>query len=152
LPASSQHLGYIWSAVLLDDGNLASAGRDQTIRIHSPESPELKELQVLHGHKSSVSCLAEARSALWSGDRSGMLRRWILDGDRFRLDAQGTAHAGATLCLLKVRGARFVECVASGGADGAIRFFQDTPVPIYELRAHRGWIWALATAGEILYS
>lgn len=142
----ARHLGYIWSAILLKDGRLASAGRDQTIRIFRVEdSPnDLHELQVLRGHEGSVACLAEARGALYSGDRKGHLARWIVDGESLRFAGKFTAHEGAVLAIAAVQSARFGDCVATSGADGVVRIFHDSQTPIATLHGHTGWVWTMA--------
>lgn len=146
----ARHLGYIWSAILLQDGRLASAGRDQTIRIFCVEDRlnDLRELQVLRGHQGSVSCLAEARGALWSGDRKGHLARWFFDGDSLRFDSMFTAHQGAVLSIAAVHTTQFGACVATSGADGVVQLFQASQTPVATLRGHSGWVWTIAVRSD----
>lgn len=154
----ARHLGYIWSAILLKDGRLASAGRDQTIRLFRVEDQpnDLRELQVLRGHEGSVACLAEARGALWSGDRKGHVVRWIYDGDSLRFDARFTAHQGAVLAIAAIHTSRFGDCVATSGADGRVHLFRESQDPILTLRGHAGWVWTIAVhpdqRDDFLYS
>ena len=148
-----RHLGYIWNALRLADDRLASAGRDQTVRIFRiAEDDELHEMQILRGHDSSVACLGEARGALWSGDRTGHLLRWRSDGNRYQLENAFAAHAGAVLACERYFDPQFGECLATSGADGAIRLFSDAQTAVREIFGHRGWVWTLAVQREILFS
>jgi WD40 repeat protein len=151
---TSAHLGYIWTARLLSNNTLASAGRDQTLRLHRVDAAthSLREQQVLLGHDSSIGGIAEARGFLCSGDRQGHIRRWRLDGERYVFDSGFAAHQGAVLCLLRVVHPRLGECLASAGADGVIRLYTDSAQAQLELGGHRGWIWSLAADAGALWS
>lgn len=140
------HHGYIWTLARLLDGTLASGGRDQTVRIWSSALAPAP-VQVLRGHQSSVSCLTEACGKLWSGDRQGTLRSWQRSQQGWQQASAFSAHRGAVLSLLRAQSSRFGECALSSGADGIIRGFAASPAPLFELPAHQGWVWSLATGG-----
>ncbi len=130
------HDGYVWSVLALQDGRLATASRDCTVRLWRGAGTRWSEEAVLRGHEASVVALAEdAQGRLWSGSRDRRVLRW----------ESGTAlevgrHEGAVLWLARLADGR----MASGGADGLIRLWTSEGRPGGVLQGHAGWVWALA--------
>lgn len=135
-PFAPGHDGYVWTLARLDDGRIASAGRDAQVRLWSGDGRELARLR---GHVQSVLGLCElpgARLATVSRDRC--LRIWSLDDGRCLRSA--VAHGAAALCLARLGDGRF----ASGGADGGIALWRDDGEPLQAWNAHAGWVWSLS--------
>jgi WD40 repeat protein len=130
------HDGYVWSVLALQDGRLATASRDCTVRLWRAAGARWREEAVLRGHAASVVTLAEdARGRLWSGSRDRRVLRW----DAGCAQEVGR-HEGAVLCLARLPDGR----MASGGADGVIRLWTPDGRPEAVLQEHAGWVWALA--------
>src|SRR5262249_11791813 len=127
----------------LSDGTIASGGRDQTIRIW--DSSSFSQRQVIEGRGSSIGCLAESGGLLWAGDRQGRMLRFRKNGPDFVPESDFFAHQGATLCLLPLEN---FAGVASGGADGKIHVFGESPEPLKTVFGNQGWVWALAGRGD----
>jgi predicted 2-oxoglutarate/Fe(II)-dependent dioxygenase YbiX len=129
------HQGYVWHVLARRDGSLATASRDGTVRLWHPSQDTWRQDAVLTGHTASVVALAEdAEGRLWSASRDRTVRRW--EAGRSQLVGR---HDGAVLCLAALPDG----CMASGGADGAIRLWSSEGMPLGVLRGHTGWVWAL---------
>ncbi|MCI0572110.1 MAG: 2OG-Fe(II) oxygenase [Myxococcaceae bacterium] len=134
------HDGYVWSALALRDGGLATASRDRTVRLWRQAGDTWSPAEVLTGHTASVVALAEdARGQLWSASRDRTVRRW--EGHVPRLVGH---HEGAALCLAPLP----EGLMASGGADGHIRIWSEDGEHRGALHGHTGWVWALASIGD----
>ena len=144
-PFAPGHDGYVWTLARLDDGRIASAGRDAQVRLWSGDG---RERTRLGGHAQSVLGVCElprARLATVSRDRS--LRLWSLDDGRCLRSV--VAHDVAALCLARLGDGR----LASGAADGRIAVWRDDGEPLGGWSAHAGWVWSLcALAGSGLLS
>ncbi len=128
-----RHRGYVWRALVLADGSVASAGRDGTVR----RWPSGEVQQVAAG---SVMSLAQARDQrLWCGTRLGQVgvvsEPWAVVGDAAVLGL--TAHQGG------VAAATAAGQVFTLDAQGALGW--STP-------AHRGWAWCVASDGTSVFS
>jgi WD40 repeat protein len=135
--ASSGHLGYVWTALALPDGRLATGGRDQTIRIWRDGQCE----ETRKGHELSVLTLtSDARGQLWSGSRDGTIVAWSKEGQAV---AEHRTEEGAVLCL-----AAQGDDLFSGGADGMVRRWPDGVC----VARHRGWVRALAVGEGAVFS
>lgn len=163
--APGGHDGYVWQVVALEDGRVASAGRDGTVRTWSPRGGGLEADRLLVARprgrapdlSGSVLALLEGPGgALWLGTREGCVEVWWPDGaGGFAPPRQGEVRLqvgdGALLALT-----RCGERVAAGCADGALSLLAAEPggPPRREARtlAHAGWVWALAARGDELVS
>ena len=148
--APAGHTGYVWQAVDLGDGRVASGARDGTVRVWRVGENGLACEQVAPAGPGSVTCLLAQAGTLWGGTREGTLRRWAVTEGPLRPlpPLQGDA---AVLCLAALPGGRVAVGDGGGriqlrGADGALETV---------LRGHRGWVWsllpddgALLSAGE----
>lgn len=144
---SDEHSGYVWSVIELDDGRLATGGRDTTVRIwnRTPEGVQLD--QVLNGHGCSVSALlTPSRVHLWTGSRDGQLIQWRNEHGKWCLERAQTVCGGAILSL-----SRAGDAIACGSADGGIRLFSSAGNAIGSLQGS-GWAWALSEtkSGELI--
>jgi WD40 repeat protein len=138
------HFGYVWKVVSLRDGGLASASRDRTIRVWHPDAGGFGCVAVLRGHDGSVHALCEGGPGeLFSGSRDHEVRLWDVSAGTSRVVAR---HAGAVLCLQRLRG----DLLASGSGDGLIRLLDLRGEPRGDLRGHSGWVWALASIDDDL--
>lgn len=142
---SIPHAGYVWCVSELSDGRIATGSRDKTIRIWDRKGSTLHLDEILSGHASSVTCVAEDRlRVVWSGSRDGELRRWADGVCRDVLNPQ----AGAVICLRPLLGGD----MASGHADGSIRLWTARGEERSLIQAHQGWVWSLdlTSAGEVV--
>lgn len=130
------HLGYVWDLLELPDGRIASASRDQTVRLWTRD---LEPLAVLRGHRASVTALAWSGQQLWSGGRDRQLIRWDSQGQPLHAFQ---AHGGAVLALLAT-----ADGVHSAGADGRVCRWSPTGELVTSF-ACPGWPWALAHSAE----
>lgn len=129
--ALSGHRGYVWAVAAMPDGRLATAGRDQTIRIWKDGRCAI----VHQWHTLSALALAvDSEGRLWSGSRDKTVRKGgALVGE----------HKGAVLSLCSDR-----RSVYSGGADGVVRRWPDGQV----VAVHDGWVRALCMDQEQVVS
>lgn len=138
------HHGYVWKLARLRDGGVASAGRDAVVRLWSPEGALRGTLA---GHAQSVLAMAQTSAdTLFTLSRDRTLRRWDLR--RLVETGRTVAHDGAGLGLAGDADGHLI----SGGADGALRRWQDMAVLAQREAAHAGWIWDLALHGTVLVS
>lgn len=139
---ASHHQGYIWTLVELNDGRVASGGRDGTIRIWHGDG----ELNVaLTGHSQSVLGLIEVGpGVIASISRDRTLRYWEIAEQRCIRSI--TAHAAAVLSIVSTTG----RMVATGSADHTIRLWSKDGTLVRSLAGHDGWVWGLANIGQDL--
>jgi predicted 2-oxoglutarate/Fe(II)-dependent dioxygenase YbiX len=141
---SPGHHGYVWKLTRLRDGGVASAGRDAAVRLWSPEGALRGTLA---GHAQSVLAMAQTSAdTLFTLSRDRTLRRWDLQ--RQVETGRSEAHGGAGLALAGDADGYLI----SGGADGALRRWQDMAVLAQREAAHAGWIWDLALHGSVVVS
>jgi predicted 2-oxoglutarate/Fe(II)-dependent dioxygenase YbiX len=139
---ASHHQGYIWTLVELDDGRVASGGRDGNIRIWHRDG-ELSG--ALTGHSQSVLGLVEVRpGVIASISRDRTLRHWDIAEQRCIRSV--TAHDAAVLSVARTSGRR----IATGSADHTIRLWSEDCTSIRSLTGHDGWVWGLANIGRDL--
>jgi predicted 2-oxoglutarate/Fe(II)-dependent dioxygenase YbiX len=145
MPAiEAAHRGYIWTLAALAGGGFASAGRDGTIRLWDGTR---RPAGTLLGHTQSVLGLAaigHARLASVSRDRS--LRWWHLPSGRCERTIQ--AHDAAVLAVEPLADGM----LATASADASIKLWHDDGTAAAVLAGHRGWVWSLAQAGQLLAS
>ncbi len=129
------HQGYIWTLAALDDGRLASGGRDGSIHIWQPGGTPAA---VLVGHEQSVLGLIEvAPGAIASVSRDRTLRWW--DTASGRCIRSVPAHDAAALCVARLTG----NLLATGGADHLIHVWSDSGERRQTLHGHGGWVWGV---------
>ena len=126
-PSASDHQGYVWDVISLQDGRVATCGRDRTVRIWREGSCEV----VYAGHTHSPTALLAVEGGLVSGSRDRTVRLWPSGAVIGR-------HDGAVLCLALLNGE-----VLSGSADGTIRGWPSGRI----VRRHDGWVWGLSVVG-----
>lgn len=133
------HRGYVWKVIARDNGDIASAGRDGTVRSWGA-SRAVTDLAL-----GSITALHEMRGDLWAGTRSGHLI--ILDEGRdFR---QAAAVEGAVLGLAHLPGD---GVVVAGTASGCLRAFDESGAALWTSQAHESWAWAVAPYRDGLVS
>jgi predicted 2-oxoglutarate/Fe(II)-dependent dioxygenase YbiX len=138
----SHHQGYIWTLVELDDGRVASGGRDGSIRIWHDDG----ELDgTLIGHNQSVLGLVEVHpGVIASISRDRTLRHWDIAEQRCIRSV--TAHTAAILSIARTS----EQTVATGSADHTIRLWSEDCTLIRSLKGHDGWVWGLVNIGQDL--
>ncbi|QDQ27912.1 2OG-Fe(II) oxygenase [Chitinimonas arctica] len=138
-PHERGHDGYIWTLAPLDDGLIASGGRDAQIRLWDAQGNTIRQL---HGHGQSVLGLAALpgrRLASVSRDRS--LRFW--DWTTGHCERVVIAHEAAVLSVTHLLDRRLITC----GADGLVKLWDDQGTPSGKLEGHQGWVWETAQLG-----
>ncbi|RQP26081.1 2OG-Fe(II) oxygenase [Piscinibacter terrae] len=143
-PFSPPHQGYVWAMCALPGGQVASAGRDASIRIWDAQGRSVATLQ---GHEQSVLAMAmvdNQRLASVSRDRS--LRIWDLSTRR--CERRFTPHGAAILSVAVWQG-----LLITGGADGDLRITDLRRGECTTLDRAGCWQWALdVTADGLLAS
>ncbi len=139
-PEAEGHRGYVWKAIPLPCGGVATTGRDKTIRLWNAD---LQPTGMWRAHRSSVFALAVAPDGtLYSGSRSGHLRAWSPAGE---LIAEATVDGA----LLDARWTRWGLITA--GADGCIRRWRPGLEHSETWTGHAGWVWRISeTKGGLL--
>jgi WD40 repeat protein len=132
-----RHRGYAWRVIACRDGSLMSSGRDGTVRRWG-RAPRTVDL----GAGSVTVLVEDARGRIWCGTRSGAA--FVIDGDGVTRVAD---DVGAVL-----GGCADGERVVLATARGALLAFDAPRAPVWSARAHIGWAWAVALAGESLAS
>lgn len=138
-PFSPPHQGYVWALCALPDGQVASAGRDASVRIWDSQG---RGLSSWRGHEQSVLAMAmldARRLASVSRDRS--LRIWNLatGGCEQRLAPHGAA-------ILSV--AAWRAQLITGGADGMLRITDIRNGECMTLGSPGCWLWSLDTTAD----
>lgn len=138
----SHHQGYVWTLMELDDGRVASGGRDGSIRIWHGEGALSSSLT---GHSQSVLGLIEVRpGVIASISRDRTLRYWDVAEERCIRSV--TAHAAAVLSIVLTSG----QTIATGSADHTIRLWSENGELVRSLEGHDGWVWGLVSIGQDL--
>jgi predicted 2-oxoglutarate/Fe(II)-dependent dioxygenase YbiX len=136
------HQGYIWTLIELEDGRVASGGRDGSIRIWHGDG-ELSG--ALTGHSQSVLGLIEVRpGVIASISRDRTLRYWDIAEQRCIRSI--TAHAAAILSIALTS----ERTIATGSADHTICLWSEDGTLIRSLTGHRGWVWGMVNVGQDL--
>lgn len=134
---SEGHLGYIWTATVLND-RLVTSGRDKKIKIWSLEGNKVGELT---GHANSIiSLIAFDERTLISASRDMSIKVWKKGEEDFQLEKTLNYHEGAVLCLCKMSDSAFL----SGGADGVLNQIAKDGTLSRKFQAHDEWIWGIA--------
>ena len=135
-----EHDGYVWTLAALDEGHVASGGRDAVIRIRDADGRAVRHLR---GHRQSVlgiAALPGRRLASVSRDRT--LRVW--DWASGACKAEVRAHDTAVLDVIALPDGR----LATGGADGLVKLWDQDGRALGSLAGHAGWVWQLAACGD----
>ncbi|QWT19357.1 2OG-Fe(II) oxygenase [Bacillus sp. NP157] len=134
------HLGYIWTLAALQDGRLASGGRDGRIRLWHGDG---SHSATLAGHDQSVLGLCEAQpGVLASVSRDRRLRVWDVESGRcLRTEV---AHEAAALSIARVT----PQVLATGGADHRVQLWSVAGDRLRTLAGHQGWVWGVASLGD----
>jgi predicted 2-oxoglutarate/Fe(II)-dependent dioxygenase YbiX len=138
--STGAHQGYVWTLGALDDGFLASGGRDAAIRIWERDR---QPARALHGHTQSVLGLAPLpgqRIASVSRDRTLRIWNWSTGA----CEVTVTAHATAVLDVLALPDGP----LATAGADGIIKLWGQDGSTAGSLAGHTGWVWQLASLAD----
>lgn len=135
------HRGYVFDALPLPDGRIATGARDKTIRIFGPGlGPRSLGARPTHGvvaHTASVTCLATDGRRLFAGSRDGTVVGAALDDLSFRVEM---ALDAAILSLDALPdGGGFVASTADGrlvdSRGGTARL-------------HDGWVWKVVALAD----
>ena len=91
------HLGSVWTLALLENGQLVSGSRDQTIKIWNTASGVV--LNTLSGHTNEIVALAVLpNNCLASGARDSTIKIW--DTSEARIKMTITDHMSEVLALI----------------------------------------------------
>ena len=114
----------IWVLAFSPDGKiLASGSQDKTVRLWDTQNR--KELGTLRGHSGWVTTLAfsEDGNTVASGDANKVIKLWDLGTQQARATLRGHESTINALAFAPVGTPLYGMCLASGSADGTIRFW-----------------------------
>ncbi|MBI1889852.1 MAG: 2OG-Fe(II) oxygenase [Burkholderiales bacterium] len=135
-PFTPSHQGYIWTMARLNDGRIASGGRDQTIRLWTPDG---KPSGSLVGHERSVLGLTQsAPGYLASASRDRTLRFWNLETGACEKTVH--AHEAAILNVISLKNGSLL----TAAADHLIKIWRSDGSLAQTFHGHEGWVWAVA--------
>ncbi len=102
---------------------LASGSEDKTVKLWDTQNHT--ELGTLHGHLGWVTAMAfsEDGSILASGDANKIIKLWDVETRKARTTITGHKNTINALTFAPYGGTRYSGCLASGSADGTIRFW-----------------------------
>ncbi|AZZ90684.1 hypothetical protein EUZ85_08120 [Hahella sp. KA22] len=136
------HNGYIWKIATLSGGRFATASRDKTIHIWSPQK---QLLQTLSRHANSVLDLcSNAKDDLFSVSRDGTISKW-------EQCETGYFHVRKinTFCPTPLHVSVLDENrIVTTGSDGVIRLWDHDLALLGTLTGRPGWVWDLASLGQ----
>jgi WD40 repeat protein len=132
----SQHDGYIWKVLTIDNNLLASASRDKTIKLWDKD---FNCIQTLKKHQHSVFDLAaDDQKNLYAVSRDGYMTKWKRDNKQYSLDCRVNTFHPSVLNVLSLPN----HMLLTSGSDGIIRVWEKEQ-QIALLNAHKGWVWSL---------
>ncbi|ABC32247.1 FOG: WD40 repeat [Hahella chejuensis KCTC 2396] len=136
------HNGYIWKVATLSGGRFATASRDKTIRIWSPQK---QLLQTLSRHANSVLDLcSNAKDDLFAVSRDGTLSKW-----EQRETSYFPVRKINTFCPTPLHVSPLDENqIVTTGSDGVIRLWSHDLEPQGTLTGRQGWVWDIASLGQ----
>ena len=148
----------IYALEELDDGRVASAGRDGAIRLWQPANGACE--RVLLGHTGAVTCLAApAAGTLVSGSLDRTVRVWATgEGESARVlswpdcgevTALAALASGARVAAFYSSGAALVWCLHTGECMRELRAL--TPMPARQATCLRGGRIAILTRCGLYY-
>ncbi len=140
------HLGYIWTATIIDD-KLITSGRDKKIKIWSKEGNKISEIT---GHRNSILSLIKFdKNTIISASRDTTIKIWKITKDNsFQLSESVIYHKGAVLSLCRISDDYFF----SGGADGVLNQININGKLKISQKAHNEWIWDIAKIDSKYYA
>lgn len=141
------HLGHIFSIIELEDGNLASAGSDRTIKIWELKN-NYTHSDTLVGHNDSVRVLLEYKNTdkkyLISGSWDKTIRIWVYSNESSKYIYSHTleGHSSGVVSLAELKD----EAIASGSLEGTIIIWQGKKanfIQILKLENHNGIVYSI---------
>lgn len=140
------HLGYIWTATMIDD-KLITSGRDKKIKIWSKEGIKISEIL---GHRNSIlNLIAFDKNTIISASRDTKIKIWKrTKDDNLQLNKELSYHEGAVLSLCKINENDFF----SGGADGILNQINVSGELVRNCKAHNEWIWDITKIDSNYYA
>ncbi len=125
---------------------LASGSEDKTVRLWDTQN--YKKLATLRGHEGWITALAFSKDGktLASGDASRVIKVWDIETKKVQASLTGHKNTINALTFAPVGSSRFSGCLASGSADGTIRFWNtDTSEELITFAtAHNEWVKSVA--------
>ena len=102
---------------------LASGSEDKTVKLW--DTQDHTELGTLFGHLGWITALAfsEDGSTLASGDANKTIKLWDVKTRKAQVTVTGHKNTINALTFAPYGGSRYSGCLASGSADGTIRFW-----------------------------
>lgn len=142
------HTGWIYAVAISPDGQvIASAGDDATIRLWRLDTGQ--SAGVLFGHDRRIRSLAFAADGrLVSGAEDGLVCLWDIESASM-IRALRTPGSPVWAVAADVAG----SLIAAAGEDEFLRLYDaDSGALVNEMAAHRDWIRAVASVGDMLAS
>lgn len=134
----ARHTGYVFAAIPLLGGRIASGGRDRLVRVSAVEGGQGR---VVGGHSAAITALAELSPGLLvSASRDHALRLTRLEAPAGASSEPFARAEGAFLSLASLTAERFV----TGDATGAVSLWNVRNGLERRIAAHEGWVWSVA--------
>ncbi len=129
-----------------DKTTLASGSEDKTVKLWDTQSH--KSIATLSGHEAWITSVAfsEDGKTLASGDGGSEIRLWNLETLKEIVSISGHKSTINALVFAPVETPRYSRCLASGSADGSIRFWNaknGEAIATFAI-GHKKWIKAVA--------
>ena len=125
---------------------LASGSEDKTVQLWNTENHT--KITTLKGHQGWVTTLAFSKDGktIASGDASKEIKIWDIETKKIRKTLNGHNNTIVALTFVPENAPKYSGCLASGSADGTIRFWNpDTGEELLTFTTgHTKWVKAIA--------